>query len=77
MLTAFHRICLLALLLCTATGLSGCVESLPTSALPTLAKDDRKLLSKEEQTAAIGDLTRRKDSESQAAGASAVGAAKP
>lgn len=48
-------------------ALAGCVESLPTSALPTLKKDDRKLLSKEEQQAAIGDLAAKKEAETQRA----------
>jgi hypothetical protein len=58
-----------------ALGLAGCVESLPTTALPSLIKDDRKLLSKEEQTAAIGDLTRKK--EAQQADTHAPAASKP
>lgn len=63
MATFFHRFCLVLVSAAFAAGLSGCVESLPTSALPTLVKDDRKLLSKEEQSAAIGDLTRKKDAQ--------------
>ena len=50
-----------------AGSLGGCVESLPVSALPSKEAEPRKLLSKEEQSAAIGDLTKAKEAQDAAA----------
>ncbi len=45
----------------------GCVDSLPTSALPTVSKSDRTVLTKDEQAAAIGALIRNQETEQAAA----------
>ena len=41
--------------------LAGCVDSLPHSALPDLGKEKRPLLTAEQQKAAIGDLSAKKE----------------
>lgn len=41
--------------------LVGCVESLPNTALPDLGKEKRPLLTAEQQQAAIGDLSAKKE----------------
>ena len=49
-------------LVATACLLAGCVQSLPTSELPPLAKDPRPVLTAEQQKAAMGELAAKKDS---------------
>lgn len=48
-------------MLAVAGLLAGCVESLPHTALPDLGKEKRPLLTAEQQKAAIGDLSAKKD----------------
>jgi hypothetical protein len=43
--------------------MTGCVESLPHSALSELGKEKRPLLSTDQQKAAIGNVSARKDAQ--------------
>jgi hypothetical protein len=49
--------------LLSAGLMTGCVESLPHSALPELGKEKRPLLSTDQQRAAIGNVSARKDAQ--------------
>ncbi len=52
-----------AILVVIAALLAGCAQSLPYTALPSLEKDNRPLLTKDQQKAAISELEQKKASE--------------
>lgn len=50
-----------------ASLLAGCVQSLPFTALPSSDKSQRPVLTSEQQTAAIGEVARKKQEEREKA----------
>ncbi len=47
--------------LAIAAGLAGCTSQVPYTELPSITKDTRSILTDEQQKAAVGDLTAKKE----------------
>jgi len=48
------------ILACCATLLAGCIDSLPYSALPSLGKDNRPIMTAEQQKATAAEIEAKK-----------------